>query len=155
MASRLQLPRRAIVVLAMLGLTLGCAEPLVGFAGGQLSGQTAPPPRNWSFSDEFETVQLETRPADPYSVNIWGMASGRNYFIASGKGMEAAWAQHIAEDPRVRLRIGDTVYELRAVRVDGKLDRRRFTALGRHKYDDFDSAFDEFETAVVFRLDPR
>ena len=146
---------RPIVALAVLGLALGCADPLLGFAGGRLAGQTAPPPGDWSFSDEFETVQLETRPADPYSVNIWGVASGRNYFIASGKGMEAAWAQHIAEDPRVRLRIGDAVYELRAVRLDGKLDRRRFTAFGRHKYDDFDSAFDEFETAVVFRLDPR
>ena len=54
-----------------------------------------------------------------------------------------------------RLRIGETVYELQAVRVDRKRDRRLFSAFGRNKYDDFDSAFDEFETAVVFRLDPR
>ena len=92
-----------LVMLAVLGLALGCADPLLGFAGGQLEGPTAPVPDDWSFSDAVETVQLETRPADPYSVNIWGVARSGGYYIASGKGMDAAWAQHIAEDPRVRL----------------------------------------------------
>lgn len=155
MTSRFRMQWRPLVMLAVLGLALGCADPLLGFAGGQLAGPTAPVPDDWSFSDDVETVQLETRPADPYSVNIWGVAGSGSYYIASGKGMDAAWAQHIAEDPRVRLRIGETVYELQAVRVDRKRDRRLFSAFGRNKYDDFDSAFDEFETAVVFRLDPR
>ena len=101
------------------------------------------------------TVQLETRPDDPYSVNIWGVGGSRTFFVASGDGMESVWAQHIADDPNVRLRLGHAVYELRAVRADSKLERRRFRAMGKHKYDDFDSAFEDFDAVVVFRLERR
>jgi len=55
----------------------------------------------------------------------------------------------------VRLRLGHAVYELRAVRADSKLERRRFRAMGKHKYDDFDSAFEDFDAVVVFRLERR
>lgn len=150
--------RRAVRVsslfVALVALS-GCGEPLFVLPGGALSGTVMPAPTNWNFSNAFETVQLETRPDDPYSVNVWGMGSQRTFFVASGDGMESAWAQHIAADPNVRLRLGDEVYELRAVRADGKLDRRRFRAMGEHKYDDFDSAFEDLDAVVVFRLERR
>ena len=31
-------------------------------------------PDGWTFTNEVDTVQLETRPGDPYSVNIWCVA---------------------------------------------------------------------------------
>ena len=102
-------------------LLLGCGEPFVMIPGGRLSGTTKSVPENWRFTDAHEDVQLETRPADPYSVNVWVVAVGDDLFVASGRGAESAWAQHIEADPNVRLRVGDDIYELRAVEADTKL----------------------------------
>ncbi|MBC8186690.1 MAG: hypothetical protein H8E78_00585 [Proteobacteria bacterium] len=78
---------------------------------------------NWSFSDETEIVQLETRLSRPYSTNIWGVSSGAAFYISSQSwrsllGLaDARWVVHIEDDPRVRLRIHETLYERNAVRV--------------------------------------
>ena len=105
--------RRHWPVVALL-FALGCG-PLVMVPGGELSGTVKPAPSDWSFTDSVETVQLETRPEDPYSVNVWGVAAGDAFYVASGRGESAAWAKHIAADPRVRLRVGEDLYELSAV----------------------------------------
>ena len=153
-----KLQRRVPVRLAasfLLVWTMGCGDPFFGIAGGQLSGAAADVPPTWVPYNDVETVQLETRPEDPYSVNVWGVGTREVYFVASGRGTESAWAQHLIQDPRVRLQIGERVYELRAVRADSWRDRRRYKAMSQHKYDDFDSAFEDFGTAIVFRLEPR
>jgi hypothetical protein len=136
-------------------LLLGCSEPFVMIPGGRLSGTTQPVPESWRFTDAHEDVQLETRPADPYSVNVWVVAVGDDLFVASGRGAESAWARHIAADPNVRLRVGDDIYELRAVEADTKLDRRRFTAALSRKYDDYEPDEEESARAILYRLEPR
>jgi hypothetical protein len=140
--------RPMTLALVLLGL-LAC-DPLVMIPGGQLSGESKPVPADWSFSDEVETVQLETRPADPYSVNIWGVAVGPDFYVASGKA-DNAWARHIAEDDRVRLRIDGTVYDLRAVREDAPEARERFLAAAKAKYD-FEPDPDQASDAILFSL---
>jgi hypothetical protein len=122
--------------------------------GGELSGTVKPAPSDWKFSNAYEDVQLETRLDDPYSVNIWGVAVGKRFMIASGRGLENAWAQHIEADPNVRLRIGEDIYELRAVRTDHRLDRRRLLAAMRAKYE-FEPDEGEADEAVIFVLEPR
>jgi hypothetical protein len=102
-----------------------------------------------------KTVQLETRPSDPYSVNIWGVAMGSDFFVVSGRGMEAAWAQHIEADPNVRLRVGDDVYELRAVRVEATADRDLFLAALSKKYEEFDASEEQPSEATLYRLEAR
>ena len=142
-----------IVLLAGLsaGLCFACGDPIVMLPGGELSGTVKPVPSDWSFSDAVEEVQLETRPDDPYSVNIWGVAVGERFYIASGDGMEAAWAQHIAEDPRVRLRIGEDLDELRAKRARTPRDRDAFRAAAKKKYD-FEPDEEQERDAVIYRL---
>jgi len=100
----------------LLVFGIGCGGPMVMIPGGQLSGTVQPVPSDWSFSDEFDDVQLETRPSDPYSVNIWGVADGARFYIVSGRGLESAWAKHIDEDPNVRLR-GRREEEVRRIRA--------------------------------------
>ena len=90
-------------MLLFVGL-VGCG-PIVMIPGGELSGNVEPTPANWAFTDAVDTVQLESRPSDPYSVNVWAVAVGDDLYIAAGSGTETAWAQNIAEDDRVRLRI--------------------------------------------------
>ncbi|MCP4005570.1 MAG: nitroreductase family deazaflavin-dependent oxidoreductase [bacterium] len=139
---------------ALLLLALGCG-PVGPFPGGSLSGEVATsPPKDWSFSDEEMTVQLETRPSEPYSVNLWGVAVDDSFFLASGRGNKAAWVEHIEADPNVRLRVGDTIYELLAVRVGKETNREGFLEALTRKYDWKPSA-QERDEAVLFRLDPR
>lgn len=146
----------------IIGFLMGVAAlgamacgPLGPLPGGQLSGTASPAPADWSFSDEVETVQLETRPEDPYSVNIWGAGLEDGFYIASGQGGDAEWAQHIGDNSDVRLRVGEAVYELRAVRVDQDTQAREaFLAAVKRKYEWTPEA-DDTENAWLYRLDPR
>ncbi len=142
----------ALLFLCLLALACGPLGPL---PGGELSGVVATrPPQDWSFTDEIDTVQLETRLSDPYSVNLWGVGIGDRFYLASGRGGDAKWVEHIAESPDVRLRVGDTIYELRAVRVPIETEGDRFLAALKHKYD-WEPSGEERDAAWLFRLDPR
>jgi hypothetical protein len=143
--------RRSILLL-VVAVSLGCG-PLVMIPGGQLDGDVKPVPADWSFYSSVETIQLETRPSDPYSVNIWGVGVGPDFYVASGKA-DNAWARNIAEDDRVRLRIEQAIYEMRAVRDDTPASKERFLAAAKAKYD-FEPKPDQASEAVLFRLVPR
>lgn len=138
------------LILGFLVFGLVACDPLVMIPGGELSGETRSVPDDWSFSDAVETVQLETRPEDPYSVNIWGVGVEGDFYIASGKP-DNAWAGHIAVDDRVRLRIDETIYEMRAERDDTPEARERFLSAAKVKYD-FEPDSEEASDAILFRL---
>lgn len=148
-------PLAMLALTAVLALALGCSGPFIMVPGGALSGTVAAHPSDWAFSDATENVQLETRPSDPYSVNIWGVGVGEQFFIASGRGLEAAWAQHIADNSNVRLRIEDTIYELSAVQTQAEADRTAFLAAAKKKYDNFEPDEEEASNATLYRLEAR
>ncbi|MCE2461452.1 MAG: DUF2255 family protein [Pseudomonadales bacterium] len=99
-------------------LAAAACEPTFVFAGGELTGAEQPMPSSWEFTDDFDTVQIETRPNDPYSVNVWGVRVDRNFYVAASDAADAAWARAIEAEPQVRLRIGDDIYPLLATRTD-------------------------------------
>ncbi len=142
--------RTVAVASCFLSLALGCG-PIVMIPGGALSGTPTPIPDDWTFTNEFDTVQLETRPEDPYSVNIWVVESGGSLYIAAGRGSETGWAQNLEGDPRVRLRVGEGLYDLRAVRANDPESRDRFLRAARAKYD-FDPEERDTNEAVLYRL---
>jgi hypothetical protein len=145
---------RRAALLSLCLLALGCG-PIGPFPGGSLSGDVATaPPADWSFADEEKIVQLETRPSAPYSVNLWGVGIGDRFYVASGRGGGAQWVEHIEENPDVRLRVGGTIYELRAVRVSTENDGARFLEALKRKYD-WEPSARERDAAWLFRLDPR
>ncbi|MEE8520135.1 MAG: nitroreductase/quinone reductase family protein [Gemmatimonadota bacterium] len=145
---------RYAALLSFSLLALGCG-PMGPFPGGSLSGDVATAlPADWSFADKEMTVQLETRPSAPYSVNLWGVSIGDRFYLASGRGGGANWVEHIAEDPNVRLRIGGTLYELHAVRVSNETHSERFLEALKRKYD-WEPSVRERDEAWLFRLDPR
>ena len=153
--SRRSRPSRSASLLFALLFALGCG-PLGPLPGGRLSGKLEPtPPLDWSFADDEKTVQLETNPSDPYSVNVWGAGIGEGFYLAAGGGSESKWAQNIGRDPEVRLRIAGRIYELRALRVDeDPRVREDFLAAMKHKYD-WDPSAEETQKAWLYRLDPR
>ncbi len=115
--------RHLLLVLTLVPLA-GCSEPFIVFAGGELSGETATPPEDWSELRDEETFQLETRPDDPYSVNIWAVGIGDDAYIGTGPD-GTNWTEHLAADPRVKLRVGETLYPLLARPVTDRAPRGR------------------------------
>jgi len=142
---------RFLAMSALLLSLAGCSEPFIVFAGGELSGEVAPPPEDWSELEDEETFQLETRPEDPYSVNVWAVGIEDDVYV--GTGPEGTrWSQYVQEQPQVRLRVGETLYALEAVPVTDPVERRQVAEAYADKY-----AMDQDENwvkgALVFRLD--
>jgi len=143
---------RTTLWVATLGLAMAC-EPLSMLPGGTLSGEVRSAPDEWSMATDLEVIQLETRLADPYSINIWGASLGPDLYVATGGG-GTTWTEFIAKDPRVRVRIGEVIYELTAVQVDDAPEKARVAAAYVAKYalDPQDNWVDE---GMVLRLDRR
>ncbi len=82
------------------------------FPGGRLSGRESPALADFSHLGDG-VLALETRPADPYSVNINFTVRDGAVLIDPGEGRR--WLAYLRADPRVRVRIGDQVYPMTAV----------------------------------------
>ena len=113
-----------IALIGLVHLLTGCNGPLGPIAGGELSGATSDEAiLDWSFAADVEVVQLETQPGDPHSVNTWvGVHNGKLYIPTSlirgnAEPNNRDWVRHVIADPRVRLRINDTIYPATASRV--------------------------------------
>jgi len=81
------------------------------------------------------------------------IASGRDIYVATGKG-ETHWTRNIAENPDVRLRVGDKVYELEAYLVKDESEKIAIGNQYVEKYgvDEDDNWVDEGQ---LYRLDRR
>ncbi len=127
----------------------GCSEPLVTIPGGQLTGGDREPPATWS--DVPGTVQLETRPRDPYSINIWGVGIGSDLYVATGDD-GTKWSAFIEQDPRVRVRIDGDLYRLEARLVHEDEERRWVAQAYADKYD-VDPEDGWVASGMIFRLE--
>jgi hypothetical protein len=121
--------------------------------GGGLKGPTVATPEDWSFTDDVDTVQLETRPADPYSVNIWVIALDDALYVHAGAN-RATWVEAMEHDPNVRLRVNESIYELTASRVETQEVFDRFSDAYEAKYGRRPRNESVVE-AYLFRLEPR
>ena len=107
---------RIVSLVALSLVLLACEGPLVFTAGGELSGTVTDPPTTWQFANESGLAQLETRPEDPYSINLaYVQMDGRLYIYAGNT--RTNWVEHIEEIPLVRIRVDETIYPVRAIRV--------------------------------------
>jgi hypothetical protein len=147
--------------LAAALLALGCGGPVGPIPGGALSGNVKPAPADWSFIESVEQVQLETNPSEPHSVNTWiGTSGGALYLPTSmirGPKLptEREWVRNVEADDRVRLRVGDDVYELRAERVVDETEATSARAALEKKYALGAGDMDPEREIWIFRLGPR
>lgn len=127
--------RTVVLAAAMLLIVpnAGCSGPVVLLPGKALEGPTVAAPDDWSFTDAVKTVQLETAPADPYSVNIWVIAMGEHLYVHAGAN-RSKWVENLEADPNVRLRVDDSIYELTASRVGAQDEFDRFSDAYERKY---------------------
>jgi len=131
----------------------GCGGPFLVLSGGELDGTKATTPNGWAFTDEVDTVQLETLPADPYSVNIWVIAMDEHLYVHAGTN-RATWVENIESDPNVRLGVDGSIYELAAARVEGQGEFDRFSDAYERKYGRRPGN-ENVDEAYLFRLDAR
>lgn len=133
--TRAETPRRrrarALAIVGALPVAAACGGPLGPFAGGELSGDVAEPPAQWGAVPD--AIQMEVRPPQPYSVNLWSVALGPHLYVATGRE-DSAWKEHLAVDNNVRVRVAATVYELQAVVVGDRGERRRVVDAYMRKY---------------------
>lgn len=152
--------RVVVALFAPLAMALACGGPVGPIPGRALRGPVhSGPLPDWAFVDDVETIQVEVRPEDPYSVNTWvGEVDGRLYVPTSlvrgpDDPNDRGWASYALEDPHVRVRIEGTVYELRATRVGepAEIERARRALLEKYDVEPDEHA----DRAWIFRLDPR
>lgn len=109
------MPRALRFVLPLLVTLVACGGPLGIIPGGELSGTEASA-SSWSgVVSESGTLELETRPEDPYSVRIGFVLRDGKVYIDPAE--ERGWYQHLKANPSVRVRIHERVYRARAVAV--------------------------------------
>ena len=114
-----------LVSLVVVFALAGCSSPFGLLPGGLLNGEVESAPGDWGFASEYGTAQLETRPDDPYSVNLaFTVWDGRLYINAGDT--ETQWVKNMTANPLVRLRIDGTIYSLRAERVTDRAEIAMF-----------------------------
>ena len=144
---------RVAVSLLIALLLAGCSEPISMLAGGALKGVATPVPADWSTLANVKVIQVEFRPSDPYSHNIWNAGIGHDLYIAT-RGTRSRWIAFIAADPRVRARVGTALYDLTAAPVTDAEERARVASAYASKYEI--KADDNWvNTGSIFRLDRR
>jgi len=142
---------RILLCLVLLGFVAGCGNPVMILPGGKLSGTPTPAPAEWSTLADVKTIQVEFRPSDPYSHNIWGVGIGPDLYIAT-RAKGTRWTPFIAADPHVKARVGTALFDLNAVPVTDADERARVADAYAKKYDI--KPEDNWVTqGLIFRLD--
>ena len=142
---------RTLIVLIVSVLLTSCAEPLSMIPGGKLSGEVQRSPVDWN--DVPEVIQVETRLADPYSINIWAVGIGPDLYFATGED-GTKWSAYVAADNNVRARINDSLHEFNAINISNPAERKRVEVAYVSKYEL--DADDNWVTAgIIYRLNRR
>ncbi|MEX0942014.1 MAG: hypothetical protein WD002_05650 [Pseudomonadales bacterium] len=137
------------VAFSLMSLLAACSEPVSFIPGGSLSGEVRQPPLEWMGVPE--TIQVETNPVDPYSINIWAVDIGEHLYIATGAD-GTTWSGYIEQNPSVRVRVDGNLYDFTASKVTDPVEHADVADLYVQKYE-LDPADNWVETGIVFRFD--
>lgn len=141
--------------------------PIGPFAGGAFrTGRTvAGPEPDWSFTRNIGTVQIQlVQPPRSRTTHVLTY-NGELFvpcgivkagpFVFVGQAFWKRWPSEALADGRVILRIGEQLYERRAVKVTDPMLHRELTRLLAEKYDIRLETPPDIEVAWFFRLLPR
>ena len=128
--------RRSLASALAVAALVGCGGPFLVFPGGEMRGTVVNDPvEDWSFVTE-RFIDLETRPEQPYSVELNYIVEDGKLYIDPAEGRR--WLDYIRADPRVRVRFDGQIYPLKAVLVGRPGELEGFP-----------------EDRFIYRLDPR
>lgn len=107
--------RSTFLAIVCLLAVAACGGPLGILPGGALSGEEATAGAWTEVVSGPGTLDLETRPEDPYSVRIGFFFRDGMVYIDPAEGRR--WYPNIRANPAVRVRIDRRIYRARAVPV--------------------------------------
>lgn len=111
---------KSLFTLLLLSLLLSACEPSDTRPGLWLSGEVETFPSDWSFTDEFKliAVQVATPYGLPHSITIWCVQVEGNLFIAASAPESKRWPGWVENDPDIKLKFGDRLFEGRLQRIE-------------------------------------
>ena len=137
----------------MIGLLVtGCGEYLP-ISSGALEGRVLPLPPLLDRITQDKIIQLETGTSDPYSVNLW-VVEVLGYLHVFAGDNKAKWIENMEQNSKVRLRSGDEIFELEAMRVHDPEIFGLFTEAWEAKYGNRPQN-ESVEQTYLYRLRPR
>ena len=165
--NRLRIPKATARAAGFAGLTMvltllltGCGgNPIGPFAGGKLTATEATAPfSTFESIARVDTVFLETRPKDPYSVQTWIISVDNQLYVPTSLIMgdsaeQRTWVQNLEADPRLRVQIDDLVYPMTAERItNAELHRRVMDAFQQKYESELPEIDDHASNSWLFRL---
>lgn len=133
MATRAGITLLVIVAAAVVSLRILGFEPSDQRPGLWLTGDRAEgPTRDWAFTDDHEEifVQTRTRVLIPHSITTYCAVHEGDLYLFSAYYQggvfpdERAWNRNVMRDPRVRLKIGERLFDQALSHVTDQETRR-------------------------------
>ncbi len=144
---------RSTSILLLTFVLAACSSDWLPFSSGEIDGEVAPIPADWSDVADAEVIQLETSPAEPYAVNLWIIAMNGSLYVHAGAN-RATWVENIESNPLVRVGYGGRIYELQASRVTSQEEFEALSEIYKKKYGNYPRNRN-IEEIYLFRLTPR
>ena len=130
-------------------------DPIEILSGRQVTGPEVGYPADWSFTDDYSTIAVETRTANPHSVTVICWIADDKLHIPASDGASKDWPSYVMADDRVRLKVGDQVYPASLRRV-ADADVAVLIAKSATKYPRFAEApADVLASTWIFEVNPR
>ena len=125
-------------------------EPLERRPGTRLGGNLEDAQdTDWSFVSGRNQIFVETRTwyLIPHSVTTTSWVVDDAFYVPCGGCASKRWPKNVQRDPRVRLKIGDELFERKAVLITDAEERHRLLS----------PLFGERppEGVAIYRMDPR
>ena len=145
--------KRILIVAGVIALVLYLVaivlpvDPVERRPGTSLSGDLAvDQDTDWGFVEGRTRawVETHTRYLVPHSITVSAWADDGKLYVGCRECDTKTWPRNVARDDRVRIKIGDSIYERRAIRITNADERAAVLgpAAGRPGF-------------AVFRMDPR
>lgn len=148
--------RKAITLATSALLLCACSGPVGPIAGGELGGESADWPTDWTFTQDSENILLQTNSADPYSVTLWAVDVD-NILYVTAVNPESQWVQNLTQDAHVVIGVAGKLYQGRAHRV---MDNDEIARVGERYSEKYEMTPEEGaniieEGGIIYRFAPR
>ena len=121
-----------VLVIALASLRVFGFEPDDMRPGLWLTGELVTEPvTDWDFTDQYEEIFVQTKTwyGIPHSVTVYCAQYNGDFYLFSayyGGGNfpdKRSWNQNVMRDPRVRLKIGDQLFDQTLTYIDDEIIR--------------------------------
>jgi len=128
--------------------------PIGPIPGGRLSGPVSTDP-NPDWSNLEKVIELEIRPARPWSLNVWNVFVDGELYVPSAKGAWRRWTAVVLEEPLIRLRTHGQIYLGRIEQVTDPELRLRVGRAIAERYAQRVPESADTDTTWYFHITPR